>query len=99
MSKRITNEDVKHIANLSKMVIDDNDIAKYQKDMEAILEYVAILDEVNVEGVEPTYQLNELSNVMQEDKIVEGLDREKILKLAKYKDLVNFKTKGVFNNE
>ena len=40
-----------------------------KRDLSAILGYVKQLDEVDTDGVEPTYQVLDLQNVWQEDEI------------------------------
>lgn len=54
-----------------------------KKDLGEILKYVSQLDEVDVEGVEPTYQVFEMENVWRDDEILpqEAL-REDLLNLA-----------------
>lgn len=68
MSGRIiTSEEVRRLAWLSKIKISKNEERRYLEEMGEILEYFKMLDEVNTEGVEPTYHVIELVNVTRED--------------------------------
>lgn len=68
MSGRIiTSEEVRRLAWLSKIKISKNEERRYLEEMGEILEYFKMLDEVDTEGVEPTYHVIELVNVTRED--------------------------------
>jgi len=79
----ITKEDVYHIANLAKIELREDEVEKFRREFEKILEYFSILDEVP-EDVEPTYQVHNLSNVFREDVPAEPLPREEVLMNAKH---------------
>jgi len=79
MSK-ITKNEVEHIAQLARIEITDADIAKYQKELSAILGYVELIDKADVKNVEPTAQVTGLSDVFREDKKEPSdLSRDEIL--------------------
>ena len=50
----LTQEQVKHIANLSRLQLSDEDVAKYLKDLNSIVDYVDVLSKADE---------NELKNV------------------------------------
>ncbi len=79
----ITEQDVYHIANLAKIEIRSEEVDKFRREFQSILEYFDILDEVE-EDVEPTFQVLPLSNVFREDTPKECLPREEALKNAKH---------------
>ena len=69
----IKKQEVKHIAKLSRLGITLKEEEKFQKDLSSILDYIASLDEVDVEGIEPTSHplkdfLKSKENLMREDK-------------------------------
>ena len=79
----ITREDVLHLAELSNLSVEEGEIEDLQKDLGAIVEYISQLDELDTEGVEPTYQCFEMENVWREDEIVEfEANRKDLLNLA-----------------
>lgn len=63
----ITLEEVRRLAWLSKIKISKKEERRYLDEMSEILEYFRRLDEIDTEGVEPTYHVIELVNVARED--------------------------------
>ncbi len=76
----ITPEQVKHIAKLARLGLQDKDIGKFSKQLSSIMEYVEKLNEVDVKNVEPTSQVTGLENVMREDVEERFSHREDLLK-------------------
>ena len=65
----ITRKDLTHIGWLSRLELSENDLEKYTPKLNSVLDYFSELDEVNTEGVEPTYHVLPLSNVFREDEV------------------------------
>lgn len=78
MSK-ITVEDVKKIALLSRLELGNEEIERLTGQLESILEYVDTLSEVDVEGVEPFISAAEEGNVLREDVVRPSLTNEEAL--------------------
>lgn len=79
----ITNEDVRHLAQLSSLQMSDEEIESIRVDIENIINYVDQLGELDTAGIEPTYQVTGLENVWREDNIDDGgVAREQLLSLA-----------------
>lgn len=79
----VTKDDVFHLAQLSNLQLSDDEAAALQADITNILGYVTQLDELDTTGVEPTYQVTDLQNVMREDTVIKhDADREALLALA-----------------
>ena len=79
----ITHEDIKHLAKLSDFSLSDEEMDSLGKDLKNIIKYISQLDELDVSGVEPTYQVFEMENVWREDDIQpQEADREALLALA-----------------
>lgn len=79
----ITLDDVKYVASLSKIAVTDEQAARLQQELDAILGYVAQLDTLDTTSVEPTYQVTGLTNVMRDDVIIDyGTSREALLQNA-----------------
>lgn len=64
----ITKADVEHIAKLARIEVKEEDKEKLAQELGAILDYVAKLNEVDTEGVEPTAQVTGLENVFRPDQ-------------------------------
>lgn len=93
----IRKEDVQHIANLARLELGDEGLAKFQKELSSILEYISQLAAVKTEDVEPVFQTTGLKNVFREDAIDEkqGLSAEEALKNAPEQEKGYFKVKPV----
>ncbi|MFA5841187.1 MAG: Asp-tRNA(Asn)/Glu-tRNA(Gln) amidotransferase subunit GatC [Candidatus Paceibacterota bacterium] len=61
-------KDVEKLAELAKIELSDNEKASVLKDMEGILDYVKIVEKVEVPDVEPEYNLK---NIWREDALVD----------------------------
>lgn len=79
----LTREDVLKLARLARLDLSDEEVEAYRKELSAILDYVAQLDNADVAGLEPTTQVTGLKNVMREDQVVDyGVSPEDLLRLA-----------------
>lgn len=79
----ISIQDVKKLAQLSALSITDADAEHLSTQLEDILEYVEQLGEVDTTGVEPTYQVTGLENVVRVDEQIDyGISQEELLKNA-----------------
>lgn len=79
----ISTQDVSYIAGLAKIAVSDEETAKLQTELAAILDYVRQLDELDTSGVEPTYQVTGLVNVARDDQVIDyGVSQEALLKNA-----------------
>jgi len=67
----ISKEETEHIAKLARLGLSESDVAKYQKELSAILGYVDKLKEVDVEGVKPFTHSVDISNVLRSDVKIE----------------------------
>ena len=78
----VSKDDVAHLAALSSISLSDDQLTALTVDLENIIGYIEQLQELDTDGVEPTYQLTGLSNVWRNDEIKPQLEREKLLQLA-----------------
>ncbi|QHU91374.1 Asp-tRNA(Asn)/Glu-tRNA(Gln) amidotransferase subunit GatC [Candidatus Saccharibacteria bacterium oral taxon 955] len=79
----ITNDDARHLAQLSSLQLSDDEVADLQVDLKNILNYIDQLAELDTTGVEPTYQVTGLENIWRDDVIdVSSVGREQLLTLA-----------------
>ncbi|MBU3965840.1 MAG: Asp-tRNA(Asn)/Glu-tRNA(Gln) amidotransferase subunit GatC [Euryarchaeota archaeon] len=65
----ITRKDLTHIGWLSRLELSEKDIEKYTPKLNSVLDYFTELDDVDTEGVPPTYHVLPLSNVFREDEV------------------------------
>ncbi len=73
---KLTNEQIKHIADLARLELSDKEIKLYGGQLSDILSYVDQLKEVDTAGVEPTAQVTGLADVMREDEAKEWNKKE-----------------------
>lgn len=79
----ITNDDVRHLAQLSSLQIPDVEAELLRADIEKIINYINQLDKLDTDGVEPTYQVTGLQNVWRDDEIIDSsVSRRQLLALA-----------------
>ncbi len=67
MSK-LSRDDVLKLAALSKLRLSDEEIESLRGELSEILEYVEVLNKVDTDGLEPTYQVTGLKNVTRPDE-------------------------------
>ncbi|HEY3898371.1 MAG TPA: Asp-tRNA(Asn)/Glu-tRNA(Gln) amidotransferase subunit GatC [Chthoniobacter sp.] len=60
--------DVRYTAQLARLNLSEEEIAKFQAQLSQVLAYVEKLEKVDVTGVEPTAHANAVYNVFREDK-------------------------------
>lgn len=65
----ITQDTIKHLAILSNFALTSDQSQRLETDIRAILDYISQLDQLDTEGVEPTYQVFEMKNVWRPDEI------------------------------
>ena len=74
-----SNIDVAYVAKLARLDITDEQVEDLQKDMESILEYIDLLGELDVDGIEATAHAAPLTNIVRSDEVVKFENREGIL--------------------
>ncbi|WP_319370995.1 Asp-tRNA(Asn)/Glu-tRNA(Gln) amidotransferase subunit GatC [uncultured Ilyobacter sp.] len=78
----LTREEVLKVAKLARLEFKDEEIQKFQIQLNDILGYVDILDEVDTEGVEPLIQINEGVGKLREDEVRSSFTAEEALRNA-----------------
>ncbi len=95
---KITYQDVKKVATLSRLNLQEDKIEMYTKQLEKILTYVAQLEQVDTSGVPPTTRAVEVVNVTRED-ICEVSDiREDIIQLGPQIDGEFYRVPRILSN-
>ncbi len=79
---KLTIEEVRHVADLAKLGLSEEDISMFQKQLLEIVEFVGKVSEVNTENIEPTSQVTGLENVLRDDEVKPSLSQEKVLQNA-----------------
>lgn len=79
----MTKINVKHIAKLANLPIPQEKLKKFGKQLEATLQHVDRLQEIDTSKVTGTTEVTKLKNVFREDDITPSLSQEEALKNAK----------------
>lgn len=94
---RISEEELLHIANLSDLKIKENEVDKYLKNLEDILNYTEVLDSINLDNCEETISINDNINAFRKDEIKEFEDIDGLMKNAPDIEKGMFKIPKVIN--
>jgi len=81
----LTQEQIKKISEkLSKIHLNDEQLEKISWDLNNILKYFELLDEVDTENVKPTYSVISKENILREDELQKKeISREELLSCSK----------------
>ena len=81
MSKKnkISEQEVKKIAELSRLSLTNEELKKRTKDMNNILDYMDTLNEIDTENVEELYNVHDMNNSLREDNYESSLDKKDVL--------------------
>lgn len=67
--------DVRYVAGLVRLRLTDDEIAELQPQLDHVLSYIEQLNEVNVDGIEPTAHASAVYNVFRADVPREGFSQ------------------------
>lgn len=82
MANIITDETIEYVGILAKLELSEEEREQAKKDMGSMLDYIDELSELDTAGVEPMSHVFPVNNVFREDVVINGDDRENILKNA-----------------
>jgi len=91
MDKRIDESQVRKVAKLARLELSDVEVKEFAGQLSAILDYVARMNELNTEGIEPLAHCLAVNNVFREDIAKKSLGTEKTLANAPQRDGAFFK--------
>lgn len=100
MTAKVTVEDVERVAELANLELKPVETQSMLKDLNAILDYVGELNELDTAGVEPLAQISEIVDaagrgVLRADMPAPSLQRVAVLPQAPDTDRVFFKVPKV----
>ena len=79
---QITDETIEYVGILAKLELSDEEKERAKKDMNEMLDYVGKLSELDTTNVEAMSHTFPVSNVMREDVVTNGDDKDNMLKNA-----------------
>lgn len=78
----ISEKEILHIADLASLKIEENEIEKYKKNLQDILNFANIINNADTENLDVSIGTNESYNVFREDEIKEFEDKRALLQNA-----------------
>ena len=90
----ITRQDVLHVATLAHLSLEDDEVERMKQDLASILGYVRLLDELDLDDVEPTSHVAVECAPLREDDHQTGLSVDEALKEAPRKSASGFAVPG-----
>ncbi len=96
---KIALDDVRHVAKLARLSLDEPRLVRLTGQLESILGYINKISEVDMSSVEPMAHALPLHNVLREDIVEPGLSLEDVLKNAPDTDPPFFKVPKVIGGE
>lgn len=93
----ISKEQVQHVAKLARLGLGAKEIAKMQKELSSILDYIKLLEKVDISQVMPTSHSMPIENIMREDEAKQESPEtvNKILDQAPMKEKGYIRVKGI----
>lgn len=82
MANIISDEIIEYVGILAKLELTAQEKEQAKKDMGRMLDYIDQLNELDTTGVEPMSHVFPVNNVFREDVVVNGDERDAILKNA-----------------
>jgi aspartyl-tRNA(Asn)/glutamyl-tRNA(Gln) amidotransferase subunit C len=98
MSSKITEQQVRDVAMLSRLNLNDTEIHDFARQLSSILSYVDKLNELDTDGIEPLAHCLPVSNVFREDEPHQPLEREKALHNAPHRDEQFFRVPPILDD-
>jgi len=80
--EKITEDQVQHVAKLSRLRLSDEEIQSYKRELSSILDYVAMLEELDTEHISPLQNVLPSKNIWREDEPRNKKKSKAILKNA-----------------
>lgn len=78
-TRSVNDIDVDYVAKLARLKLSRAELETFQGQLGRIVDYVHKINELNLEGIEPTSHASAVVNVFRDDKARPGLDRERAL--------------------
>lgn len=88
---KLTLEEVMHIAELARLQLTEQEMARYAEQLSDILDYAARLQSVDTSGISPSYRVSNTGNVLRKDESRQGLSQKELLANAPETEKGQFK--------
>ena len=99
MSARLTRDNVAKVADLARLNLSEAELERYTEQLGAVLEHAEDVASLDLDGVPPTAHPLPLVNVLRDDVVVEGVDREEVLSQAPSVEDRRFRVTAILGEE
>ena len=79
---KITTEEVRHVANLARLWVSDDEVQTFTSQLEGLLEHFSAISSIDTAGIKPTSHPIEINNVFRKDVPKPSLTQEQVLSNA-----------------
>ena len=94
---KITQGEVKKVANLARLELNDNEISNHAEQLEKILEYIKQLESIDTDDIPCTTRAIEVINVFRKDEKKHSDCKEELLELGPSMEDKYFKVPKIIN--
>jgi aspartyl-tRNA(Asn)/glutamyl-tRNA(Gln) amidotransferase subunit C len=94
---KLTLAEVEHIAELARLSLSDEEKARYQEQLSAILDYAERLQMLDTSSIPPTATVLPLRSVMRADEPRDSMSREDVLANAPQVEAGSFRVRAVMD--
>ncbi len=94
----LTPDEVRHVAMLARLGLTDAEVETMRSQLAELLNYIAMLGEVDTSTVEPTAQVLAQANVMRADEARPSLTLQEVLSNAPRKEEAFFRVPAVMED-
>lgn len=91
-------KDVEHVAHLARLHLTEEELGRFHKQLDNILQYVEKLNEADTSGVEPLAHAAPAGNVFREDEVKPSLERSAALAEAPDSDGYVFRVPRIIDS-
>ncbi len=96
--KRISRDEVKKVAELARLELNENEIHNHANQLEKILDYIKQLEKINTDDVPCTTRAIEVVNVLRKDEKKDFANVEQLLNLAPSREKNFFKVPKIISD-
>ena len=75
----LSEDDIRKVAELARLNLSEQEVTELRPQLSKLIDYVAVLEEVDTEEVEPMVHAVEQTNVFRDDVPTESLPRDEAL--------------------
>ena len=97
--KRISSDEVKKVAKLARLELNESEIQKHAEQLENILGYINQLEKIDTENIPCTTRAIEVVNVLRKDEKKDYENSEELLDLAPSRENQFFKVPKIISEK